>query len=167
MEAIAVSAALSVPVGACLGAVYDLVRLVRILFGVTVASPFGKSGVHRWISYILAALGDLFFFAVASAVLCVFFFLTGDGRMRGYGLLGAALGFFCYYQTFGRLVIRLAERIDRGVRAFLRRMLALFCKMPIVTRTVARYNEYVSRRREAVAARKRKKRMRGGIRNGM
>lgn len=167
MTAAAVTAALSIPLGALLGVLYDLVRLGRLLLGITVQSPFGKKGVRRWIAYILAALGDFFFCTAAGAVLCVFFFLTGDGRMRGYGLLGAALGFYCYYQTLGRLIIALAERVCAGLRALARRLAAGFCKTPLVTRTVARYNEYKDRKQKAAAAKKRKKRMRGGIRNGL
>ncbi len=167
MTMAAISAALSIPVGALLGLVYDLVRLFRVLCSVTVKSPFGGKGVRRWFAYALVILGDLFFFAVASAVMCVFFFLTGDGRMRWYGLCGAALGFFCYYQTAGRLLITAAEWMQRKVHMLFQKIAAYFCKTPIVTRARARYNEYVEKKKEAAAAKKRKKRLRGGVRNGI
>lgn len=167
MTAAAVSAALSIPLGALLGVLYDLVRLSRVLFGITVKSPFGNKGVRCWISYILAALGDFFFCAAAGAVLCAFFFLTGDGRMRGYGLFGAAIGFFCYYQTLGRAVIALAEGIAAWLGALLRRLCTQICNIPVITRTVARWRQHRMEKREAAAAKKRKKRMRGGIRNGL
>ena len=166
MTMAAISAALSVPVGALLGALYDLVRLFRVLFAVTVRSPFGKKGARRWFDYAFVALGDLFFFVAAAAVMCAFFFLTGDGRMRWYGLCGAALGFFCYYQTVGRLLMTATEWLQARTRALFQRIRAYFCKTPIVTRTRARYNKYVEKKKTAAAAKKRKKRMRGGIRNG-
>lgn len=167
MTMAAVSAALSVPVGACLGALYDLVRLLRVLLGVTVKSPFGEKGLRRWFGYAFVILGDLFFCLAAAAVMCVFFFLTGDGRMRAYGLCGAALGFFAYYQTVGRLVIRAAEGIQRGIRALFHKIGQRFLQTPIVLRAHTRYNEYKRKKKEAAAARKRKKRMRGGVRNGI
>lgn len=181
MTMAAVSAALSVLVGAGLGIVYDVIRFVRVLFSVDVKSPFGRKGARRWFSYIFVALGDLFFFAVAAAVLCVFFFLTGDGRMRGYGLVGAYLGFFCYYQTVGRLFIGIVSRLcllcKRAVKALgrlllrpicacgrlFREILARFLKTPIVMRMRARYNEYVKQKKEAAVLRKRNKRKKKAV----
>lgn len=187
MTMAAVSAALSVLVGAGLGVVYDVIRFFRVLFSVDAGSPFGKKGARRWFAYIFVALGDLTFFAVAAAVMCVFFFLTGDGRMRGYGLVGAYLGFFCYYQTVGRLFIGIVSRLCslckravktlgrlllRPIRAcggLFRKIAARFLKTPIVMRTRARYNEYVQEKKKRAAARKRQRRMKksGCCRNGL
>lgn len=181
MTMAAISAALSVLVGAALGAVYDVIRFVRVLLSVDVRNPFGKKGVRRWFSYSIVVLGDLLFFAIAAAVLCVFFFLTGDGCMRGYGIAGAYLGFYCYYQTVGRLFIGIVSRLcalcKRVLKAFARLFLRpiyalgkLFQKIllrilqsAIVIRMRARYNEYIRREKETAAAKKRIKRRKKAV----
>ena len=158
MTAAAVSAALSIFAGTLCGIVYDCVRLVRLLFGVTVRSPFGKKGIYRWFAYAWVCLGDLFFFAAVGAILCVFFFLTGDGRARWYGLAGAGLGFFCYYQTVGRLLIRMGEIC----MAALRRAAKCVLHAPPFRALRARYNIYVEKQKAArtakLQARRQKKR---------
>ncbi|MBQ5389998.1 MAG: spore cortex biosynthesis protein YabQ [Clostridia bacterium] len=190
MSMAALSAALSVVVGALLGAVYDVIRFFRVLLGVDVRSPFVKKGQKRrwgaWLSYGVVALGDLFFFVVAAVCMCVFFFLTGDGRMRAYGLLGAFGGFWLYYHTVGRLFIGICTYLSalckRILRWLLQKSLVPFryvfaiCQkialrilgLPIVSRAFTRYNEYVCRKKETAARRKRKRRMQksGYCKNG-
>lgn len=158
MTAAAVSAALSIFVGALCGTVYDAVRFFRLLLGADVRSPFGKKGVYRWFAYAWVCLGDLFFFVAAGVLLCVFFFLTGDGRARWYGLAGAGLGFFCYYQTVGRLFIRICELCV----AALCRMAKRVAKAPPICALRARYIIYVEKKNAArnakMQARQRKRR---------
>ena len=184
MSMAALSAILSVAVGVLLGIVYDAIRFLRVLLFVDVRSPFVPKGEKprrgAWLSYAFVCLTDLFFFVIAAACLCVFFFLTGDGRMRGYALLGAYGGFLLYYHTVGRLFIGicsyLAALTRRGLRWIRRGFLwlfsaaAVYCRkigrsilhLPIVSRAFARYNEYVKQRKAIAAARKRKRRMQKG-----
>lgn len=179
MTAAALSAALSVIVGVFFGLVYDAVRFTRVFFGISVRSPFGKKGAMPWISWVFTALGDLLFFLTAAVCMCVFFFLTGDGEMRGYALVGAFLGFKLYYHTIGRLFIGSMEFIAGRIRAAfrfiwgcLRKLVGkfgcAFLKSPIVRKTVTRYNEYILRKKAAAALKKRKKRMQKGgcVKNG-
>ena len=180
MTMAAISAALSIVVGALLGAVYDTVRFFRVLFSLRAESPLKKRGVRPWISFLLVALGDLFFWAVSAVTLCIFFFLTGDGRMRWYGLAGAGLGFFCYYHTVGRLFIGVVSylcAVCRRIFAFLwnalcipaRALLRRLCEMPIVLAIRARREDRKQKRKAQLAARKRRKRMKksGCCRNGL
>jgi len=153
----AVSAALSIPVGAICGVLYDVIRLLRLLFGVDVRSPFRKKGIRRWFSYGFVVLGDLFFFAVAAVLMCVFFFLTGDGRARWYGLVGAGFGFFCYYHTFGRLLMAVAERIASFCRRLSRRILHAFLQTPLVLTLRARYTIYMEKKKTARAEKRRRR----------
>lgn len=184
MSMAALSAALSVLVGVLLGAVYDVIRFTRVLFGADVRSPFAERGQKRrrgaWFSYVFVTLGDLLFFAVATVCMCVFFFLTGDGRMRAYALFGALGGFLLYYHTVGRLFIGicsyLAALCKRAIRWLFRKSLLPFrrffaaCKkifvriwsLPIVSRTLTRYNGYKTKKKEASQRRKRQKRMQKG-----
>ena len=120
MTQAAISAALSIVLGFAMGAFYDVIRFFRLVLGVNVSSPFKKGSGKRFFGYVLACIGDLLFFAVLSASMCIFFFLTGDGRMRSYGLLGALLGFLIYYNTVGRLFIAASSFLVRLFKRFLR-----------------------------------------------
>lgn len=128
--------------------------------------------------FLFVVLTDFLFFAVCAVLMCVFFFLTGDGRVRGFPLLGAFLGFLLYYNTVGRLFIGICEwlsnLVKRVIRAFfrwiwrvLRFLLTPFRRFfswlgqffrkitqPIVSRAKMRYNEYkLERLRRARRAR--------------
>lgn len=188
MSMVALSTALSLPLGALLGMVYDVIRFIRVLLGVDVRSPFGARPRRRgaYLAYIIVALGDFLFFAIAAVFLSVFFFLTGDGRMRSYVLLGAFCGFWIYYHTVGRLFISicayLAALCKRAAVWLWRKSLLPFryffalCKkigvrileLPIVSRTITRYNGYIQRKKQAALRRKRKKRLQknGYCKNG-
>lgn len=179
MTKIALSATLSIVVGFFLGALYDVVRFFRVLFNISVENPFGKKGVRPYIVWIFASIGDLLFLLAAAVCMCVFFFLTGDGRMRSYGLCGAFLGFEVYYHTVGKLFIGivdfLAKRVKKAVSFICGKVLlaagkiiAAFLKMPIVRRIANWYNEYKIRRKRMAEMKKRRKRMakNGCIKNG-
>ena len=169
MSSIALMAILSLPCGAFLGMIYDVIRFSRILVGVTVENPFKKHRRFALLRYLYVVLGDLLFFAIASVVMCVFFFLTGDGRMRSYGIFGALLGFFVYYHTLGRLFIAISSRLVAFCRhilmlpvKLLKKIFNKFWRLPIVTAAFTRYNEYINNRKKIVARKKRQKRMKKG-----
>ena len=90
MQAQAASFAASILLGVLFGVLYDAVRFSRVLLFIDVRPPHGGRDFFR---LFLAALGDLLFFAVAAVLMCVFFFVTGDGRVRGFALVGAFCGF--------------------------------------------------------------------------
>lgn len=177
MSRLAVMALLSLVCGAFLGAVYDIIRFVRILFSVDVSNPFGKKKRFALFRYLFVAVGDILFFAVASVLMCVFFFLTGDGRMRWFALLGALAGFFCYYHTVGKLFIGISSYLvsacKRGIRfilrlvarpfvalfAILKKIFLLFWNLPIVRAAISRYNVFIIKRKKNSAAKRRKRRM--------
>ncbi|MBQ6893173.1 MAG: spore cortex biosynthesis protein YabQ [Oscillospiraceae bacterium] len=184
MNQAAISAALSVLVGIFLGAFYDIIRFARVLLGVNVSCPFkkGKLSLHAILGYVFVSISDFLFFVVAAAVMCIFFFLTGDGRMRGYALVGALLGFLLYYNTIGRLfisavtyMVALLKKLIRLIlvpfvhlgRFFKKLCLRIF-NMPIVNAQIKRYNDYISKRKKkAVARSRRKKAKKGGyVSNG-
>lgn len=180
MSRIAYAVALSLPLGMLLGIVYDVIRFSRVLLGINVRSPFavprGGKRFRAWIAYLLVALGDFFFFCVAAVCMCVFFFLSGDGRMRVQVLVGAFFGFLLYYHTVGRLFIGVCAYCVTALKRIFRFLLAksilpirllwsLFAKLfaqilalPIVRRTASRYNEYRQKRKAERLRRKRQKR---------
>ncbi|MBQ4151162.1 MAG: spore cortex biosynthesis protein YabQ [Clostridia bacterium] len=179
MNQIALSAASAILLGLLLGAVYDVIRLTRVIFGVNVASPFGKRNAKAYLGYAFVAVSDFLFFAILSVLMAIFFFLTGDGRMRSYGLIGAFLGFLLYYHTVGRLFIFVVERVAAFIKKCIafplvlitklaRKIKVLILSLPIVTRAVKRYNDNVNKMKKNAAIRQRKKRMKKGVycRNG-
>ena len=177
MSAVALAAAWSVPLGALLGAVYDVIRFFRVLLGIDVRTPFASRGRRcgKWVAYVLVALGDFLFWCIAAVCMCVFFFLTGDGRMRAHALFGAFIGFELYYHTVGRLFIgicaRCASACKRAARWILRksllplRLLAMAAQkmsarifgLSIVRRTRLRYNEHRRKKKEDFVRRKRQR----------
>lgn len=180
MTQAAVSAALSVLLGIGMGMVYDLVRFARLVFGASVASPFKSAGRGALFGYIFVCITDLLYFIILSAVMCVFFFLTGDGRMRAYGLCGSFLGFLLYYNTIGRLFISVSEVLvslfKRAMKRILRLLYAPFVfaylwvkktvlqilSLPIVISTLSRYNNYINKCKKNAAYRARQRRMKKG-----
>ena len=178
MTAAAISAALSVLVGFFLGIFYAVIRVLRAVLGITVASPFNKvkPSFRAVFGYVFVILTDLLFFLIAAARMAAFFFLTGDGRMRGYGLFGTLFGFLIYYNTIGRLfivaieyIITLLKKAFRLMLVPIARLLKLFkglCArifdMPIVKAALARYNNYITKRKKRAALRSRRKKAKKG-----
>ena len=174
MNQAAIAAALSFILGFLLGAFYDVIRFFRALFGVTVKNPFkkGRLNLKSFLGYLYVSAGDLLFFIAASAAMCVFFFLTGDGRARGYALFSSFCGFLLYYNTVGRLFIctvsYIADMIKRGIRCVLRPILRVLPQakrifdMPIVKAAITRYNNYITKRKKRAKTRARAKAARRG-----
>lgn len=110
--------------GVLLGALYDTLRLSRVLLGVChyadislkmrIPSPFGerlrsprkRSSVFR---EALLAVEDLVFCLAVGAVMMLLLFYGNDGGFRGFVLLGLLAGFLLYYATLGALVVRASE----------------------------------------------------------
>lgn len=164
----ATSLVASLILGVIYGVLYDVVRFTRVLLCVDVRPPRGRRG---WLRGVIVALGDLLFFMIAAVLMCVFFFVTNNGQVRGFALLGAFCGFLVYYNTLGRLFIAVCETVaaavKRGLRAlarlivapvrfFGRRLRSFAGKIakPIVSRALTWYNK----RKEAKIERKRKQR---------
>ncbi len=174
MNQAAIAAVLSLALGFLLGAFYDVIRLFRAIFGVTVKNPFkkGRFNLKSLLGYIYVSAGDLLFFIVASAAMCVFFFLTGDGRARGYALFSSFCGFLLYYNTVGRLFIcavsYIVNMLKRAVRLISRPILHTLSQvkrifdMPIVKAVITRYNNYITKRKKRAKARARAKAARRG-----
>lgn len=86
-------------VGILLGVWYDLFRLVRLLTAPSARRIFGQ---------------DMLFFASSAAITLLLALPISSGRVRAFHLLALMTGFFCYYQTLGRLFYAVAKRIARG-----------------------------------------------------
>ncbi|MBQ3125786.1 MAG: spore cortex biosynthesis protein YabQ [Clostridia bacterium] len=117
--------------GAAFAAVYDLLRIVRILFGERAACPVGRLGqlpmppaARRHIRWgamrgMLVHFGDLLYFPLFGAAIAVYLSAAYDGRIRWFALAGLALGFFGWRLTLGRLVTAASAAISALLRFLL------------------------------------------------
>lgn len=107
-----------------LGALYDTLRLTRVLLGVchyadfskrsSVPCPFPKRRTRSRkrpavFRDVLLVMQDLLFCLAAGAVVMILLFYGNDGGFRGFVLLGLVSGFLLYYATIGALVVRASE----------------------------------------------------------
>ncbi|MBQ9121205.1 MAG: spore cortex biosynthesis protein YabQ [Clostridia bacterium] len=141
----------AVLVGACLGSVYDLVRLSRAFVGVRYTNrfssrlsrirlpligtaekeprPLRKRGEFFLNLYIAA--GDVLFFLISAVTVTVFLYHVNNGVFRWYLAFGIGAGFFLYYITVGKVVVAVSEVVAFALRAILR-YLRYFLVRPVV-----------------------------------
>ncbi len=135
--------------GIFLGALYDVVRIFRILCGMP--CPGGiprrvidfrfpllprdfatrkRGGVAARAHAVLLITTDFLYALTAGVLFCVFVYWQSNGVFRLYYLLAAIPGFFAYYMTVGRLVLASAGVIVFFMRA-ISAYLFLFVKIPL------------------------------------
>ncbi|MHC1694443.1 MAG: spore cortex biosynthesis protein YabQ [Eubacteriales bacterium] len=94
----------SLSVGAFICVLYDLFRILRMMFGA------GK---------ILLFLEDLLFCLLATGIIIIFLFYANSGEIRWFAMAGAFIGFFVYYNTISRFIIFLLMKLIRLVKRVL------------------------------------------------
>lgn len=148
VEAQWVSALLALLFGVLAGALYDVLRILRILCGahskkpqersVSLSLPFlpkdfflpkPKGKRSAVFSAIFVFFCDLLWFSAVGALFSVFVYWQNDGIFRFYILLCAVMGFILYYKTVGRLVLLVAESVALVLRIVLF-YIALLIAMP-------------------------------------
>ena len=113
--------------GVISGALYDVVRLQRVLLGMnryTLAAErpafcphFVKvhsGSIHRgkgFLKRIVLAIQDVVFCVTVSILVAILLFSQNNGEFRGFVLIGLGIGFAAYYFTVGKLVITASEYI--------------------------------------------------------
>ena len=119
------------------GALYDLHRIVRVLFGVRytknrptklflqplpiIKRPLGEihcGKVKNTLLSILIFVQDLFLCCVSALGIVILNYTFNDGRFRFYTVIALLLGFLVYYFTLGKVVIFLSEWIVFVFRSF-------------------------------------------------
>lgn len=87
----------SIAIGMFFGILYDLFRILRISIPKTLPS--------------IVFLEDIIFSILIS--ICGYFYLlnTQNGKIRGFILIGYAIGFIVYYFSLGRLVMKVSKFI--------------------------------------------------------
>jgi len=94
----------SILLGAALGLLYDVFRILRISF---------KNGK------VLIFLEDVLFFTVATIVSFLFIVLQNDGVLRAFLILGELLGAVLYFFTVSLVILKAATGIVHGIRTLL------------------------------------------------
>ncbi len=115
----------SAVVGAALGALYDVFRIIRVAMKPSPDMPAVLRSVYDAIGDAVIFAEDILFSFAAALVVTVFLFHINDGQLRWFVLAGAGTGFTFYYITVGRLVILCAEVIISFIRMIIRFVLSL------------------------------------------
>lgn len=108
----------SVGIGALIGIVYDIFRIIRIASTVPVVLRGEKhqkeyrSGI---VVNIIVFVCDILFFLIAAVISAIFIFYANNGRIRGIALFGSLCGFTAYYNTIGRLVTMVSTSVIRFI----------------------------------------------------
>lgn len=108
----------SIALGFSFGLFYELFRFLRL------AIPHCNAAV---------AVEDLLFFLPVTAVFLLFTFAFSEGVVRWFSVFAAAMGFFLYFQTIGKILLFFSDRILRQIRRilgfFLRKTLLPICNV--------------------------------------
>lgn len=119
--------------GVVLGAVWDIVRIIRVIFGVSSYGkqprrfPLYKRGVKdvfsakrgKVFSYVFVAVTDVIYFTAASVVFILFLYVFNYGIFRWFIFIACIVGFLAYYNSLGRAVILVSTGIADYVKLFL------------------------------------------------
>ena len=127
MTALAYELLYSLILGFLLGVAYEIIRISRVALGIYQNNKkieiselriIGKylkryklASINEKKHSFLLAIGDILFFLFCSCVIAVFVYYFNDGQLRGFVLFGAVTGFLLYFNTLGRLLKFLSEKI--------------------------------------------------------
>lgn len=96
--------------GLLIGILYDVLRVVRLIFS------FSKTAVY---------ITD-FLFSLLSAVMTFLFCLSvTNGEVRSYIILGELIGFFVFYLSFGSVAVKFTEKSVKKIAAAFKRFFRL------------------------------------------
>lgn len=90
--------AASLSVGLCLMAVYDGLRIFRVLV------PHGS---------LWTGVEDAFYWILSSVTTFLLLFWQNDGILRWYAIMGVLMGMLIYNMTISRILLRLLKKIEK------------------------------------------------------
>lgn len=97
--------------GIMLGFLYDCFRLVRMMI-----NP----------KNIFIFMQDIIYFFVSAVITFLFVLVFNNGESRFYILAGEGIGWIVYHLTFGESIYRCSEKIVRGFKQFIKKILLNF-----------------------------------------
>ncbi len=112
----------SVILGLIFGGIYDIIRVAQILCGITsyrdgrVEMRLGRNVRGSRTAFVIFILMDFAFMLTVTVMYSFFIYWADNGRVRFYLMLAAAVGFYIYYNTLGRLVMLCSDFIVRLIR---------------------------------------------------
>lgn len=137
-------------VGAALGVLWDVFRVIRIAaYGrrvrpkrLFIRLPAEENEVKKLfrvnapqkssvLSFICVFISDIAFCIFSALCVILLIFRLNNGNFRGFALLGAIVGFTVYYFTVGKLTVIFSDMIIRAVKRVIRFILSLTV-LPIV-----------------------------------
>ena len=133
--------AVSAASGAGLGLLFNVIHLLRAVFGATLSRapsqvPPGETDtaharrhMNPVSAFILFWL-DLLFGLAGALVLILLLYYNNDGQFRLLAVFGMGCGFFAYYHTLGKLILRLTDFIVSVLRKLIRKLLHLLSVPP-------------------------------------
>ncbi len=110
--------AYSVVLGFALGVVYDVFRIIRMMFCVpSLMISRELKGRERTglLANTVVFVCDILFFLVSACICAIFIFHANHGRVRGIALFASLIGFIIYYNTVGRLITLVSGAVIRGI----------------------------------------------------
>lgn len=133
--------------GITLGALYDVIRISRAIFGIVYKNRFTEKLkllklplIENPINYakksgkikesVVLFLTDVIYFLIVTFVMIIFVYHVGDGVVRWYIFAGVMSGIMLYYFTLGKIVISISEYITFFIRVFLKYVI-FFMTRPI------------------------------------
>ena len=162
----------SVCFGVLLGAIYDIIRIQRVLLGAEYGEidkgkidfrniklpiinkkaysvKFDK--ISRRFLDIYIAVGDVMFASMCGVAVVLVAYAYNSGRVRLVIYLGLLFGFLTYYFTVGRLVMRLSHFISFVLRS----ILVYLCE--IIVAPIRLVRRYIKKRSPCVDVKERRK----------
>lgn len=157
----------AVIVGAMLGVLWDVFRVIRIAFygrrtgsPPPVRLPSDSAGVERALrfkhnikipslSFFGTFICDLLFCLICTICVILLLFHLNDGEVRMFALLGAMIGFVVYYLTLGRLTVYFSDIIIRTIKKAVLTILryTIFPILRICAAGVSRVKRSIRRKR--------------------
>ena len=115
--------------GVALGVFYDLIRALKMFFGVRYARPMEKqSAAVCVLAYIVTFLTDILFWIVVGVASILLMYGVGGGVFRGLTYLGLFAGAVLYYFSIGKLVLKVSEGVVCFIKKAMRRAARILAK---------------------------------------
>ncbi len=139
MKALLLTSLYAAVLGLFIGALYDVVRILRVMTGVSATRAssrvrttlregwpdvFSFSG-SRAFSSVFTAVTDVVFLAVFAATFVLFLYCFNYGRFRWFILASTLAGFRLYYLSVGRVIISVSGYIANVLKLVLNSALFL------------------------------------------
>ncbi len=120
----------SVLLGLFFGVVYGIFKFRRLCFPLK-RFDANKTAQKISVEDIIVFFEDVLFAFVCAVSTCIYIYYMNAGRFRGIVLVGCVIGFVVYYNTMGKVVLKLSAILMRFVYLMLKKVFK-FAVQPIL-----------------------------------